>query len=264
MISNIAENSTKYEDKPVVILAYPQLAENVGMVARAMLNFSFNQLRIVSPRDENVIKNASSASAGATEVLSKAKVYSNLYDATKDLNKVYATSARKRYLNKPVIKLGDAFTTYTNINLEVQKKIGFLFGAEKSGLSNDDLDFATDIINIPTSKKFASLNLAQAVILVCYEWSKNCANNNDDSFGFKNTDNNEPSIKQNQQVADLEALNVFFEKLKDNINNSFFSKDIDDVKKHRMFRNIKNIFLRNNLTHSELKSLYRLIKTLKN
>ena len=153
---------------PVFILVKPQMAENVGAVARAMLNFGFLNLRLVSPRENHLCERALAMAAGAGRILDQAQVFENLADACKDLNEILATSARDRYKYKAVV---DPIIGCNKVlqNCARGYKVGILFGGERAGLSNEDLFLAKRLIRIPSSPIFSSLNLAQSVLLICYQ-----------------------------------------------------------------------------------------------
>ncbi len=153
---------------PVIVLVRPQLGENIGKAARAMLNFGLVEMRLVSPRDGWPNPSAGPAASGADVVLQNAKVYDSVAAATADCAQVFATTVRKRGVTKPVVTPEQAAT-------EIHAAPGrsaILFGPERSGLETDDVAVARTIITVPINPEFGSLNLAQAVILVAYEWSK--------------------------------------------------------------------------------------------
>ena len=155
--------------KPVVVLVRPQLGENIGKAARAMLNFGLTELRLVEPRDGWPNPSAGPAAAGADIVLEQARVYATTAQAVADCAHVYATTVRKRGVTKPVVTPEEAAR-------EMATKPGrsaFLFGPERSGLETEDVALARAILTVPINPEFGSLNLAQAVILCAYEWSKN-------------------------------------------------------------------------------------------
>ncbi|MEE9434223.1 MAG: RNA methyltransferase [Sphingorhabdus sp.] len=153
---------------PIIILVRPQLGENIGKAARAMLNFGLVDLRIVAPRDGWPNPDAGPSAAGADIVLEKAEVFETLDEAVADINHVYATTVRKRGVTKDVVTPAVAATEFQ----ENTGKSAILFGAERSGLESRELSFARKIITVPINPDFGSLNLAQAVILCAYEWSK--------------------------------------------------------------------------------------------
>ncbi|MCB2058243.1 MAG: RNA methyltransferase [Novosphingobium sp.] len=154
--------------KPVIVLVRPQLGENIGKAARAMLNFGLAEMRLVSPRDGWPNPSAGPAAAGADVVLEQAEVFETLADAVADCAHVYATTVRKRGVTKPVL-------TPEQAALLVHSEPGrsaYVFGPERSGLETDDVALARAIVTVPINPEFGSLNLAQAVILLAYEWSK--------------------------------------------------------------------------------------------
>lgn len=153
---------------PVIILVRPQLGENIGKAARAMLNFGLIEMRLVAPRDGWPNPSAGPAAAGADLVLEQATVYDTLNDAVADCAHVYATTVRKRGVTKPVVTPEEAAR-------EIHARTGrsaLVFGPERSGLETDDVAVARSILTVPINPEFGSLNLAQAVILCAYEWSK--------------------------------------------------------------------------------------------
>lgn len=154
--------------KPAIILVRPQLGENIGKAARAMLNFGLTEMRLVSPRDGWPNPSAGPSAAGADEVLENAKLYETVAEATADCQHVFATTVRKRGVTKPVVEPEQAAQEIHS----AQGKSAILFGPERSGLETDDVAVARKIITVPINPEFPSLNLAQAVILVAYEWSK--------------------------------------------------------------------------------------------
>lgn len=153
---------------PIIILVRPQLGENIGKAARAMLNFELTEMRLVAPRDGWPNPSAGPAASGADIVLANAQVFDTLADATADINNIYATTVRKRGVTKPVITPDAA----ANEVLKNTGRSAILFGAERSGLESDEVTVARAIITVPINPEFGSLNLAQAVILCAYEWSK--------------------------------------------------------------------------------------------
>ena len=153
---------------PVIVLVRPQLGENIGKAARAMLNFGLTQLRLVEPRDGWPNPSAGPAAAGADSVLEGAEVFRSTVEAVADCTHVYATTVRKRGVTKPVQTPEQAARAIAG----EPGRAAILFGPERSGLSADDVALARTIITAPINPEFGSLNLAQAVILVAYELSK--------------------------------------------------------------------------------------------
>jgi len=155
-------------DQPVFILVRPQLGENIGKAARAMLNFGLVEMRLVAPRDGWPNPQAGPAASGADVVLEKAQVFDSVAEAVADCAHVYATTVRKRGVTKPVVTPEVAAR-----DMHARRgRTAILFGPERSGLETDDVAIAREILTVPINPEFGSLNLAQAVILVAYEWSK--------------------------------------------------------------------------------------------
>ncbi len=157
------------ERKPIIVLVRPQLGENIGKAARAMLNFGLVEMRLVEPRDGWPNPSAGPAAAGADSVLEQAQVFASTAAAVADCAHVYASTVRKRGVTKPVV-------TPEQASREIVSKPGrsaILFGPERSGLETEDVALARAILTVPINPDFGSLNLAQAVILCAYEWSRN-------------------------------------------------------------------------------------------
>lgn len=153
--------------QPAIILVQPQLGENIGKTARAMLNFGLTDLRLVAPRDGWPNPATGPAASGADTVLDNARVYSDTASAIADCQRVYASTVRPRDMVKPVVTPKEAAAQIKSADQEM--KAGILFGREASGLSNDDVAMADTILTVPVNPAFGSLNLAQAVILIAYE-----------------------------------------------------------------------------------------------
>jgi tRNA/rRNA methyltransferase len=153
--------------KPVIVLVRPQLGQNIGKAARAMLNFGLTEMRLVAPRDGWPNQDAGPAASGADVVLERAQIFDTVEQAIADCSTVFASTVRRRDLVMPVIgpqemadRIGSAGRT------------AILFGPERSGLETEDVALANAIVTVPINPEFGSLNLAQAVILLAYEWSK--------------------------------------------------------------------------------------------
>ncbi len=154
--------------RPIIVLVRPQMGENIGHAARAMLNFGLTKMRLVDPRDGWPNPAAGPTAAGADIVLEQAQVFSTTEDAVADCANIYATTVRKRGVSKPVVTPDEAAQ-------EIKAQPGrsaILFGREASGLATEDVGLARSILTVPINPEFGSLNLAQAVILCAYEWSK--------------------------------------------------------------------------------------------
>lgn len=163
--------ATPISNVPIIVLVRPQLGENIGKAARAMLNFGLTELRLVAPRDGWPNPSAGPAASGADDVLANAQLFDSLADAVADCSHVYATTVRKRGVTKPVVTPEAAAQA---IHADTGRS-AILFGPERSGLESDDVAVARTIITVPINPAFGSLNLAQAVILIAYEWSKGIA-----------------------------------------------------------------------------------------
>ncbi|MGD9664106.1 MAG: RNA methyltransferase [Novosphingobium sp.] len=192
-------------NKPVIVLVRPQLGENIGKAARAMLNFGLAELRLVAPRDGWPNPSAGPAAAGADIVLEQAQIFDNLADAVADCAHVYATTVRKRGVTKPVL-------TPEQAAQEITAETGrhaVLFGPERSGLETDDVAVARAIVTVPVNPEFASLNLAQAVILVAYEWSKRAISAPDANLAQPTVEELLPPAPQEEldgMIAQLEQM----------------------------------------------------------
>lgn len=157
--------------KPVIVLVRPQLGENIGKAARAMLNFGLTDMRLVEPRDGWPNPSAGPAASGADIVLEQAQVFATVADAIADCPAVYASTVRRRDLVMPVITPEDMAQEIAAAPV----RSAILFGPERSGLETEDVALANAIVTVPINPDFGSLNLAQAVILLAYEWSKRSA-----------------------------------------------------------------------------------------
>ncbi len=156
---------------PAVILVEPQLGENIGTAARAMLNCGLGELRLVVPRDGWPNDKAITSASGADIVLNGARLFPSIADAMADLRHVYAATARNRHMVKRIIT-PDAAATEIRAHMAAGETCGILFGPERTGLTNDQASLAETVITVPLNPAFSSLNLAQAVLLLGYEWFK--------------------------------------------------------------------------------------------
>ena len=157
--------------KPIIVLVRPQLGQNIGKAARAMLNFGLTEMRIVAPRDGWPNPDAGPSASGADVVLEQAKVFDTVQQAIADCPTVFASTVRRRDLVMPVIgpeQMADQIACSAH-------RTAILFGPERSGLETEDVALANAIVTVPINPQFGSLNLAQAVILLAYEWSKQAA-----------------------------------------------------------------------------------------
>lgn len=227
------------------ILVNPQLGENIGSCARAMKNFGFSNLNIVSPRDGWPNTKARMTSVGAFDIIRSAKIYKNVTDAVNKFDFVFATSARNRDINKKYLSIVNfikLLSKYRNSN------IGIMFGPEASGLSNHDLSLSNFIIEIPTSKKLTSLNLSHAVIIICYEIFR--------SLHFSKFKKEKILLKLASKSS-IKNLIKFLEKKLDH--KKFFKPP---EKKKSMILNINNIFGRLELSDKEMRILFSIFSSL--
>ena len=234
---------------PVFILVRPQLAENIGMVARAMMNCGIYDLRLVCPRENHLSDKAISASSGAAEILEKASIYETLEEAISDIHFLLATTARPRGMTKEVFHPTLGMTTMKE-KLSQGQKCAVLFGAERTGLENHEIIASNGIIEIPLNPLHSSLNLSQAALLIGYEWLKTT------ELG---KDNSRHEMGGSQPATKSEVDN-FLKYLENELELKGHFRFFD--KKERMKRNLRNIFTRNALTSSEIKTLYGVINDL--
>ena len=163
-------NAAAHGTGPLIVLVDPQMGENIGAAARAMLNCGLDGLRIVNPRDGWPNERADAMSAGALEIMPPVGVYDSTAAAIADCHYVVATTARARGMVKPILTPRAAGAELAKRQAEGQRT-AILFGAERSGLTNDDTALAHAVVTIPLNPSFSSLNLGQAVLLLAYEWS---------------------------------------------------------------------------------------------
>ncbi len=244
---------------PIAVLVQPQLGENIGTAARAMANFGLHDMRLVEPRDGWPNEKAVAASSGAHWILDRATVYSTLADALSDVNHVYATTARPRGMIKEVITPEQAGHDM-RARIERGGKVAMLFGRERWGLSNDEVSMADVIVTAPVNPAFASINIAQAVLLMGYEWFKDQA----ETLGQQTPELaalDGPGLQTpDTRPATKEEFNGFIGHLEHELDIAGFFKTA--AKKPGMLRNIRNLFARASLTEQEVKSLRGIVSSL--
>ncbi len=234
---------------PAIILVEPQLGENIGMVARAMANFGLVELRLVNPRDGWPSEKARVAAAKADHVIDGTVVFDTLEEAIADLNFVYATTARHRDGFKPVRSPVTAAETLRT-RFRSGEKTGILFGREKSGLSNEDVALADEIVTFPVNPAFASLNIAQAVLLMSYEWMKSGM---DDVHAVPFDAPEQPAATKEQVIGMFEHLEEALE-----VRNYFHPPH----KKAKMIENLRAVFSRRAFTGPEIHVIRGVISSL--
>jgi tRNA/rRNA methyltransferase len=238
---------------PVIILVEPQMGENIGMCARAMLNCAVTELRIVNPRDGWPNEMAIKTSVGAVELLEKAKLYPTTREAIADLEFVLATTARERGMTKEVYSPATAATEIRRINAGGKQKCGILFGRERTGLENDEIAMANAILNIPLNPGFSSLNLAQAVLLTCFSWL-----NADNPFTL--VENAGAAESGHTAPASKDEIEMFLIQLEKELTEADFFRSPEQ--KPTLLRNIRNYFFRSAPTQQDVSTLHGIIVSL--
>lgn len=232
-----------------IILVNPQMGENIGATARAMLNSGLVDLRLVQPRDGWPNPKADAMSSGAIEVLENAKVFETTQEAIADLNFVLATTARLRDMEKDIFTPNAAANKFVSL-IDNEQKCGVLFGCERSGLENDDVVLADAVINVPLNPEFSSLNLAQAVLLITYEFYQATLSEADLS-----------DIKMKSSPAPKAELENFVSRLENDLEQSKYFHN--DAQQSHIMRSIRNLFDRAELSSQEIQSLFGIFKALK-
>ena len=234
--------------EPVIILVEPQLAENIGAAARAMLNCGLTELRLVQPRPEWPSERARATAAGAEAVLDAAGVFRSVGEATSDLQRVYATTGRGRDLVKLVMTPPQAVAEM-RVELGRGERVGVLFGPERTGLLNDDVALADTVVTVPLNPDFSSLNLAQAVLLVAYEWRK--------------ADDRTVPVALHHGAAPPATkghLTSFLTRLEAELDECGFLRNVE--MRPAMVRNIRAMFGRAELTDQEVRTLHGILTEL--
>jgi tRNA/rRNA methyltransferase len=244
---------------PAVILIEPQLGENIGTAARAMANFGLDDLRLVRPRDGWPNEHARKAASGADWITENARLFDEAADAIGELSFVYATTARPRGMVKPVITPEQAGEDMRQ-RIAKGQNVGILFGRERFGLRNEEVALADAIVMAPVNPAFASLNVAQAVLLMGYEWFRRQAT----SLGQQTPQ--EPAYSgphtplAGSRPANKEELEGLFAHLKEELLDCGFLRPPEKVPS--MMRNIRNLFLRAELTEQEVRTLRGIVSGL--
>jgi tRNA/rRNA methyltransferase len=234
---------------PAIILVGAQLGENIGTVARAMLNFGLTDLRLVSPRPGWRMERAVKASAGAEALIENHRLFDTVAAATADLGFVAATTARQRDMVKPVLTPAKLASEMRARQTQTNPQSGILFGCERTGLDNDDISRADAICSVPLNPKFSSLNLAQAVLLMGYEW-----------YQADNTTLDTRLDMQDARPATRGEINAMFDHMEAALDAAGFLAPPE--KKPAMARNIRNIYNRAGLTEQDVQTLRGVINAL--
>jgi tRNA/rRNA methyltransferase len=230
---------------PAVILVEPQLGENIGMAARAMGNFALSRLRIVNPRDGWPNISAQRAAAGADPILERAELFDTLQQAVADLTLLFATTARAHDQAKPVVAPDTAAREIAG-HIAGGGNVGILFGRERYGLQNEEVAVANRIITFPVNPGFASLNLAQAVLLMGYEWFKLSPAS---SLPF--------AMPERSERASQHQMQAFFDNLVTELDKVEFLRPPE--KRETMLVNLRNIFTRMEPTKQDMHTLHGVV-----
>jgi tRNA/rRNA methyltransferase len=232
---------------PCIILNEPQLAENIGSVARVMANFGLSELRLVRPRDGWPQERAWASASGADWPLEGARVYQRLEAAVADLHRVYATTARPREVKLPILTPRQAAAELYGAVGHGQK-VGLLFGGERAGLETHDIALCRAIVTIPVDPRFKSLNLAQSVALNAYEWR------------LLVQDGPPPAFAAAGELADGEMMNGLFEHLERDLDEAGFFHPPE--KRPSMVRNLRAILSRAYLDEQEVRTFRGVVTAL--
>lgn len=227
---------------PAIVLVAPQLGENIGMCARAMWNCGLDDLRLVAPRDGWPNDKANAAAAGGEHVVVEAKVFETTSDAVADLDYLLATTARPRDMTKDVMTARAAAP-----KLRAAGRPGILFGRESKGLDNDDVALADAVVQVPLNPAFSSLNLAQAVLLLAYEWYQ----------AADATPADELNVPAGTRPASKAEMLGLYEHLESELDACGFLRVAE--KRPIMVRNIRNMLGRARLTEQEVRTFRGII-----
>lgn len=243
------KNKTLITEGPAIILCEPQLGQNIGMVARAMANFGLAELRLVNPRDGWPSEYANKAAAGAIHVIEAAKVFETVEEAVADLSFVLATTARPRDMIK-VVRGPEEAALDLRRRFAGGQQTGLLFGRERWGLNNDEIALADEIVTFPVNPAFASLNIAQAVLLMSYEWLKTADRNlSIESFPV-----------DERPVADRKHLVALMDHLESALDKAGYF--FPPARRDRMAQTVRNIFVHMKLKDQEIQTLRGVVASL--
>src|SRR3954469_7991129 len=230
---------------PIVVLVEPQLGENIGMAARAMGNFALTRLRIVSPRDGWPNTSAQRAAAGADHILDNVELYGTVQQAVADCTLLFATTARAHDQAKPVVA-PEVAAREIAAEISCGGTVGILFGRERYGLQNEEVALANRIITFPVNPGFASLNLAQAVLLIGYEWFKLST---EGALPF--------AMPERSERASQHQMQAFFDNLWRELDRLQFLRPVE--KRETMLVNLRNIFSRMDPTKQDMHTLHGVV-----
>jgi tRNA/rRNA methyltransferase len=232
--------------QPAFVLVRPQMGENIGAAARAMLNFGLDRMRLVDPRDGWPNSKAVAMASGAGRVLDDAQLVQRTVDAVADCSYVFATTARQRGMTKPVVTPERAMEMARE-KIAAGEKVAVLFGPERAGLENDDIALANAIISVPVNPEFPSLNLAQCVLLTGYEWRRQTVDTPPETTEMSGTD--WASAIERDRLAEhyedtLDQAGFFF----------------PETKSDSMRLNLRNMWSRMPLTQADVRMLHGVLR----
>ncbi len=236
------------EAAPVIILVQPQMGENIGAVARAMVNFGLHELRLVAPRDGWPNPQAEAMATHGAEIIRHTKVYDTLTEAVADRHYVVASTARDRRMNKPQFTPPEAMAEMGS-QQQQGLKMALVFGPERSGLSNEDIALCHAIVSIPADPAHASLNLAQSVVVLGYEWWQRAA-----------SESKKPLHETENPPAEHGEVQGLLDHLEATLDKTYFFKR--EEKKPRMWQNLRTTLLRARFSSQEIHSLRGMIAAL--
>lgn len=248
-------------ETPAVILMEPQLADNIGMVARAMANFGLDELRLVAPRDGWPNEKARIAASGANYVIDDGQAFATLAEAIGDLNFVVATTARQRDLRKPVLTPLEAVAEMRS-RIARGERCGILFGRERNGLETEEVANADAIVMIPVNSRFASLNLAQSVLILAYEWLRTSGAATLGRVTTYETPQAPGLDLGDTRPATKAELEGFFQHIEQELERlGFFNPP---HRRPTMVRNLRTMFTRMGATEQEVRTLRGIVVALAN
>jgi tRNA/rRNA methyltransferase len=236
------------EPQPVFVLVAPQMGENIGAAARAMLNFGLERLRLVAPRDGWPNPRAEAMASGAARVLDGAEVVATTAEACADLTYIFATTARPRDLTKTIMTPERAMEA-ARAMAAGGERVGVLFGPERAGLETADVVRANAVVSVPVNPDFASLNLAQCVLILAYEWRRQ-----EDAMPPE-----EDRLAGGRRARGIE-VDRFVEHLTERLDAAGFF--FPESKRSRMLRNLDNLFRRAPLTDADIRTLHGVVRAL--
>jgi tRNA/rRNA methyltransferase len=243
---------------PTVVLVEPQMADNIGMVARAMANFELDSLRLVNPRDGWPNAKAEAAASGAQAIVHEASAFTTLKEAIGDQHWVAATTARPRHLAKPVLTPEQAAAEMAR-RIDKGEKAAIIFGPERTGLSTEHVSLAEAIVMAPVSPDFASLNLSQAVLIVGYEWMKLRRR---DGIGRQTGTEpvSRPGLALHSPPATKEEVLGLIEHFESELEKADHFRLPE--KRPIMMRNLRSVFERMTLSQQEVRTLRGIVSSL--